>query len=59
MTYSMLAQSEDLHIGAWPFSPDDGTDEVAWRSGEVNMAAARVYATNSCSFYYFFCSGLS
>lgn len=59
MTYNMLAQGEDLHIGAWPFTPDEGTDDLVWRSGEVNMAAARVYATNSCALSLLFLSLLS
>ncbi|KAM0747116.1 aliphatic nitrilase-like protein [Meredithblackwellia eburnea MCA 4105] len=48
MTFAVQAQTEDIHIGAWPYNPDP-TDSAAlfWEKAETNDAAARVYAINS------------
>ncbi|KAF7526684.1 hypothetical protein G7054_g10688 [Neopestalotiopsis clavispora] len=47
MTFAMQAQMENIHVAAFPYAPDFGTDPAAWESAEVGVAAARVYAVNS------------
>ncbi|KAK9413731.1 putative Carbon-nitrogen hydrolase [Seiridium unicorne] len=47
MTFAMQAQMENIHIAAFPYAPDFGTDPQAWESAEVGIASARVYATSS------------
>ncbi|KAL4927750.1 carbon-nitrogen hydrolase [Aspergillus undulatus] len=48
MRFPTQAQSESLHIGTWPYTPDFGASNAsAFEGTEVNMAAASVYATNS------------
>ncbi|OOF89998.1 hypothetical protein ASPCADRAFT_511157 [Aspergillus carbonarius ITEM 5010] len=46
MTFPMLAQLENIHIGAFPYAYDLGADPLAWESADVGLSAARWYATN-------------
>lgn len=43
MTFAMQSQNENLHIAAFPFSPDFGVD-TSLESTENSMAGARYYA---------------
>jgi nitrilase len=48
MTFNVQAQLEDIHIGAWPYTPNyNATGWAYWQTAEVNLAAARTYAVNS------------
>ncbi|KAI5479103.1 amidase [Pseudohyphozyma bogoriensis] len=48
MTFPMQVQTEDIHIGSWPYNPSpNDSDALWWEAGETNDAAARVYAINS------------
>ncbi|KAE8414443.1 hypothetical protein BDV36DRAFT_311818 [Aspergillus pseudocaelatus] len=40
MYFPMLAQLENIHIAAFPFSADLGVDPTAWKDGEVTGSAA-------------------
>lgn len=35
MLYPMHALGEDIHIGAWPLTPDLGTDQTFWEASET------------------------
>lgn len=48
MTFNVQTQLEDIHIGAWPYTPNyNATGWAYWQTAEVNLAAARTYAVNS------------
>ncbi|KAK1957490.1 carbon-nitrogen hydrolase [Colletotrichum sublineola] len=59
MTFPMLAQMEDIHVAAFPYCPDIGSDPLAWESTEVGLASARAYATNSNAVVLMPCVGAS
>ncbi|KAL7416517.1 carbon-nitrogen hydrolase [Mrakia frigida] len=47
MTFNVLAQAEDIHIGAWPYTPDYNNSDSLWfESAEVNNAFATTYVAS-------------
>ncbi|KAH3680268.1 hypothetical protein WICMUC_000450 [Wickerhamomyces mucosus] len=51
MFLPVWAQSEDIHIGSWPYLPSiNASDALWWESADVQIAAARFYAANTNSY---------
>lgn len=46
MTYPMHAQTENLHIAAFPYLPSDSESPQWWENTDVAESAARYYAIN-------------
>ncbi|PYI02288.1 aliphatic nitrilase [Aspergillus sclerotiicarbonarius CBS 121057] len=44
VTFLMQAQTEDIHLGSWPLTPDFGNETLTYESAEVITSLGRVYA---------------
>lgn len=44
VTFIMQSQTEDIHIGSWPMTPDFGNSSLTYESSEVITSLGRVYA---------------
>ncbi|KAJ5982592.1 hypothetical protein N7451_012692 [Penicillium sp. IBT 35674x] len=48
-TFILQAQTEDIHIGSWPYTPDFGNYSLKYESAEAMTSMARYYAILSNS----------